>query len=125
MDLQAGGDTVTALLYNTVKLVYSWSKIPLRLLQEDGFEDFAREVAISPAPTLGLVKLVESASLATAQSVEAAVLITLIASPALAGGHGLNECYKIVDGFPPSCAWLRRARSLAPYHHYHEHVRPD
>ena len=95
-------------LRETAQSVYSRSKIPLRLLLDDGCEDFSKGGAKrgakgkAPTPTPWLVKLVESASMAAAQSAESAVTILSILSPALTGGHGLNECYKMVEGLPSS-----------------------
>ncbi|KAL7532441.1 hypothetical protein ACHAXR_008343 [Thalassiosira sp. AJA248-18] len=84
-------------LYMTAKSVYSRSKLPIRLLLENGHtENFATKP--SAASMAWLVKLVQPAvSDATNSSTIS------ISSPNLTGGHGLNECYKIIEGLPPSC----------------------
>mmetsp|Transcript_17532 Transcript_17532/g.37031 ORF Transcript_17532/g.37031 Transcript_17532/m.37031 type:complete len:587 (-) Transcript_17532:711-2471(-) len=104
-------------LYETAKSVYSRSKLPIRLLLEDGFEDFSNKPSSNKQSsgagpsTPWVVKLVLSASSAFEISKDDAAEIISVSSPALSGGHGLNECYKIIEGLPQSCILLNPSGS--------------
>ena len=79
-------------LYEVAKSIYSRSKLPIRLVHENGqSEEFTAKQSSSSAPWI--VRLVQPAT----------VSVVSISSPPLTGGHGLNECYKIIEGLPSSC----------------------
>ena len=74
-------------LFETAKSVYLRSKLPVRLLLENGSEDFTNKP--SAASMSWLVKLMQT---------DAAASIISMLSPNLTRGHGLNEYYKIIEG---------------------------
>ena len=84
-------------LYEVAKSIYSRSKHPIRLVHENGqSEEFAannnnKQSSSSSGTTPWIVRLVQPAT------------VVSISSPPLTGGHGLNECYKIIEGLPSSC----------------------
>ena len=81
-------------LYEVAKSIYSRSKLPIRIVYENGqSEEFAanNNKQSSSFRTPWIVRLVQPAT------------VVSISSPPLTGGHGLNECYKIIEGLPSSC----------------------
>jgi len=100
-------------LYETAKSVYSRSKLPIRLVEEDGqvkyFANKPKKSSSLSSSTASswLIQLVKSASngsqkrSTTTDAIDATIIA--MSSPNLTGGHGLNECYKIIEGLPPSC----------------------
>jgi len=76
--------------HKTAKSVYSRSKLPVRYISREGqVEDFASKQSAS------MPWLVQYAN-PTFDGIS-------ISSPPLTGGQGLNDCYKIIEGLPPSC----------------------
>ena len=76
--------------YDTAKSVYSRSKLPVRYISREGqVQDFASKQSSS------MPWLVQYAN-PTFDTIS-------ISSPPLTGGQGLNDCYKIIEGLPPSC----------------------
>lgn len=99
-------------LYETAKSMYSRSKLPIRLVDEQ-VEDFANKKQSSSASALPwLVKIVYAKNDAPQNNDNNTDIIS-ISSPSLTGGHGLNECYKIIAGLPPSCCIIPSSSSLA------------
>ncbi|KAL7498966.1 hypothetical protein ACHAWT_010015 [Skeletonema menzelii] len=105
-------------LYESAKSVFSRSKIPIRVLSEGGNSEefgFAKKKS-SAVSTAWSFKLDYSSDNKIEQlSREHDVLS--ISSPNLSGGHGLNECYKIIEGLPWHCTTSSPVGSL--------HVRID
>ena len=97
------GISTSSALYESAKSVFSRSKIPIRVLSEDGnSEEFGFAKKKSAASTAWSFKLDYSPRDKIEQlSREHDVLS--ISSPNLSGGHGLNECYKIIEGLPWHC----------------------
>jgi hypothetical protein len=95
--------SASSALYESAKSVFSRSKIPIRVLSEDGnSEEFGFAKKKSVASTAWSFKLDNSSfSKSMQQSREHDVLS--IFSPRLNGGHGLNECYKVIEGLPWHC----------------------
>ena len=83
-------------LYEVAKSIYSRSKLPIRLVHENGqSEEFPannnKQSSSTATVHYWIVRLVQPAT------------VVSISSPPLTGGHGLNECYKIIEGLPSSC----------------------
>ncbi len=82
-------------LYETARSVYARSKIPIiLLLPDDETEVFSNKQASATS----MPWRVKHAG----GSMDAAPDVISISSPQLTGGHGLNECYKIIEGLPSS-----------------------
>ncbi|KAL7544570.1 hypothetical protein ACHAWF_007947 [Thalassiosira exigua] len=78
--------------------VYSRSKLPIQLLLENGqTEVFAKKPSAASASWLMNV------SPSATRTPTIPIAVASISSPDLKGGHGLNECYKLLSGLPPSC----------------------
>lgn len=99
-----GSIAASTSLYETAKSVYARSKIPITLLLDNRTEDFPNKQA-SAVSIPWLVKLAQHAptNKSHSGSIDTASNIISISSPDLTGGHGLNECYKIIEGLPSSC----------------------
>ena len=95
LEMQYGSVATYSSLYEVAKSIYSRSKLPIRLVHENGqSEEFAannNNKQSSSSGTPWIVRLVQPAT------------VVSISSPPLTGGHGLNECYKIIEGLPSSC----------------------
>lgn len=95
--------STTSSLYESAKSVFSRSKIPIRVLSEDGnSEEFGFAKKKSAASTAWSFKL-DCSSHNKSEQVSREHDVLSISSPNLAGGHGLNECYKIIEGLPWHC----------------------
>ena len=95
--------STTSSLYESAKSVFSRSKIPIRVLSEDGnSEEFGFAKKKSAASTAWSFKL-DCSSHNESEQVTREHDVLSISSPNLTGGHGLNECYKIIEGLPWHC----------------------
>ncbi|KAL3810763.1 hypothetical protein ACHAXA_001588 [Cyclostephanos tholiformis] len=91
-------------LYETAKSVYARSKIPMILFLDDETEEFSNKQSYETSIPWQ-VKLLQPTSISSSHggSIDAPCNLISISSPHLTGGHGLNECYKIIEGLPSSC----------------------
>ncbi len=95
--------STTSSLYESAKSVFSRSKIPIRVLSEDGnSEEFGFAKKKSAASSAWSFKL-DCSSHNKSEQVTREHDVLSISSPNLTGGHGLNECYKIIEGLPWHC----------------------
>ena len=91
MQFEIRGGIVQNPSYDTAKSVYSRSKLPICYISDDGqIQDFANKQSASMQPWL-------------VQYTSTKFDIITMSSPPLTGGQGLNDCYKIIEGLPPSC----------------------
>mmetsp|Transcript_14042 Transcript_14042/g.28653 ORF Transcript_14042/g.28653 Transcript_14042/m.28653 type:complete len:538 (+) Transcript_14042:158-1771(+) len=97
------GISTSSTLYESAKSVFSRSKIPIRVLSEDGnSEEFGFTKKKSAASTAWSFKL-DYSSRDKIEQLSREHDVLSISSPNLSGGHGLNECYKIIEGLPWHC----------------------
>ncbi|KAL3786892.1 hypothetical protein ACHAW5_006971 [Stephanodiscus triporus] len=122
-----GSIPASSSLYETAKSVYARSKISIKVILENGrTEDFPNK-QVSAASMPWLVTLAQPASTSTSHggSKDIASNIISISSPDLAGGHGLNECYKIIEGLPSSCIISSTSVPSSSAHNTSLHVKID
>ncbi|KAL9186037.1 hypothetical protein ACHAXT_005275 [Thalassiosira profunda] len=94
-----GGVAPSSSLHVVAKSIYARSKLPIRVLLDDGrTEDFASKP--SAASKSWVVQLLGQ-SIGRNTYVGASRISIL--SPDLSGGQGVNDCYKCIEGLPPSC----------------------
>jgi hypothetical protein len=95
--------STSSALYESAKSVFSRSKIPIRVLSEDGnSEEFGFATNKSAASTAWSFKL-DYSSFNKSEQLSREHDVLSISSPKLSGGHGLNECYKIIEGLSWHC----------------------
>ena len=98
--------STSSALYESAKSVFSRSKIPIRVLSEDGNSEefgFAKKKKSAASTPAWSFKL-DYSSFNKAEQLSRDHDVLSISSPKLSGGHGLNECYKVIEGLPWHCA---------------------
>ncbi|KAL3765554.1 hypothetical protein ACHAWU_003095 [Discostella pseudostelligera] len=104
-------------LSEIAKSVYGRSKIPIVLEQKGNVrtEEFSSKSCGSSLPWL--MKLSQSTFHGKLHDNMTNTTATIsISSPILVGGHGLNECYKIIEGLPLSSTCILPSNSNIPRH---------
>ena len=97
--------SISSALYESAKSVFNRSKIPIRVLSEDGNSEefgFAKKKKSSAIDSWWSFKLDYSSFNKSGQPSRERDVLSIL-SPKLSGGHGLNECYKVIEGLPWPC----------------------
>ena len=123
-------------LFETARSVWSRSKIPITLQLENGeTEDFYNKTK-SKASAAATATLINPWRISLVQSIytnathsglndDTDCELIVISSPQLTGGHGLNECYKIIEGLPLSCLTSHKPTASSSEHDTSLHVQID
>lgn len=121
-------------LFETARSVWSRSKIPITLQLENGeTEDFYNKTKSKASATtmlinpwrISLIQSIYTNATNSGLNDDTDCEVIAISSPQLTGGHGLNECYKIIEGLPLSCLTSHKPTASSSEHDTSLHVQID
>jgi len=121
-------------LFETARSVWSRSKIPITLQLENGeTEDFYNKTKPKASATttlinpwrISLIQSIHTNATHSGLNDDTDCELIAISSPQLMGGHGLNECYKIIEGLPLSCLTSHKPTASSSEHDTSLHVQID
>lgn len=98
--------SISSALYESAKSVFTRSKIPVRVLSEDGNSEefgFAKKKRKADVIDGWWSFKLDYSIFNKREEPSSEHDVLSITSPALSGGHGLNECYKVIEGLPWAC----------------------